>query len=77
MAAEITVMAQGFKPASDSVPLWNLIQPYGAFLSAAPLCLSCSQMKITSLDCRFWVFGHNKGGRKLLIQQVVVWIDSF
>lgn len=65
MAAEITVMAQGFKPATDNIPLRNPIQPYGAFLSSAPLCPPCSEIKITSLDCRFWAF-RRQGGKKLL-----------
>lgn len=86
VAAEITVTAQGFKPATDNVPVWNLVQPYGAFLSSAPLCPSTttttpprtSQTKW--LHGRFCVFLRKVGwggvGVKL-IQQVVLWIDSF
>lgn len=60
VAAEITVMAQGFKPATDNVPLWNLIQPYGAFRRSAPLCPFSSQIKW--LHSRFCLFLHKGGG---------------
>lgn len=71
-AAEITVTAQGFKPATDNVPLWNLIQPYGALLSFAPLCPFPSQTKW--LHSRFCVFPHEGGGKVKLIQQVVLFV---
>lgn len=68
VAAEITVTAQGFKPDTDNVPLWNLIQPYGAFLSSAPLCPFSSQIKW--LHRRLCIFLHKGGGKVKLFNKL-------
>lgn len=73
MAAQITVMAQGFKLDTDNVSLWNVIRPYGPIQSLVFLCPVCKQIaQAWNNSCQIKTLFPGKLQKEVKLNQQVV-----